>query len=63
MGYTIAGEYVFNCACQLICPCAMDGPPLTKDGTCSGAGVFHIAKGNLDDIDLSGVNVGMIFTA
>ena len=62
MGYKITGEYVFNCACQLICPCAMDGPPLTKDGTCNGAGVFHIAEGNLDDKDLSGVDVGMIFT-
>jgi hypothetical protein len=61
VGYKITGEYVFNCACQLICPCAMDGPPLTKDGTCNGAGVFHISKGNLDDTDLSGVDVGMIF--
>jgi len=61
MGYKIEGEYMFNCACALICPCAMDGPPTSKDGHCNGAGVFHITKGNLDGTDLSGIDVAMLF--
>jgi len=61
VGYKISGEYMFNCACALICPCAMDGPPTTKDGKCNGAGVFHITDGNLNGTDLSGIDVGMVF--
>jgi hypothetical protein len=62
MGYKIKGELVSTCACQLICPCAVDGPPTTKDGKCRGGGVFHITEGSMDGTDLSGVNVGMMYT-
>jgi len=61
MGYKIEGEYMFNCACDLICPCSIDGPPNTKDGLCYGAGVFHITKGKSDGTDLAGTDVAMIF--
>ena len=35
----------------------MDGPPTGRDGQCHGLLVFGIRDGNLDDTDLSGVNV------
>jgi hypothetical protein len=60
MGYTISGTYVASCNCRLLCPCPVDGKPTGPDDTCSGAGVFHIDTGSLDDTDLSGVNVGLI---
>jgi hypothetical protein len=60
MAWRIAGTYVASCSCNLICPCPTDGPPTSADGQCRGVGVFHIADGNLDDIDLSGVNVGLV---
>jgi hypothetical protein len=60
MAWRISGTYVANCSCNLICPCPVDGPPTSEDGECRGVGVFHIAEGNLDDTDLSGVDVGLV---
>ena len=60
MAWRIAGTYVASCSCNLICPCPTDNPPISADGQCRGVGVFHIAEGNLDDTDLSGVDVGLV---
>jgi hypothetical protein len=60
MAWRISGSYVASCSCNLICPCPVDGPPTSEDGECRGVGVFHIADGNLDDTDLSGVDVGLV---
>jgi hypothetical protein len=60
MAWRMSGTYVANCSCNLICPCPVDGPPTSPDGQCRGVGVFHIAEGNLDDTDLSGVNLGLV---
>jgi hypothetical protein len=60
MAWKIAGTYVANCSCNLICPCPVDGPPTSEDGQCHGHLIFDIAKGNLDDIDLSGVTIGLV---
>ena len=60
MAWRISGTYVASCSCNLICPCPADGPPTSPDGVCRGLGVFHVAEGNLDDTDLSGVNLGLV---
>ena len=60
MAWRISGTYIANCSCNLICPCPVDGPPTSPDGQCRGVAVFHVAEGNLDDTDLSGVNVGLV---
>jgi hypothetical protein len=60
MAWRISGTYVASCSCNLICPCPVDGPPTSPDGECRGVGVFHIGDGNLDDTDLSGVDVGLV---
>jgi hypothetical protein len=60
MAWRISGTYVASCSCNLICPCPADGPPTSADGQCRGVAVFHVAEGNLDDTDLSGVNVGLV---
>jgi hypothetical protein len=60
MAWRISGTYVASCSCNLICPCPTDGPPTSPDGQCRGVGVFHIADGNLDDTDLSGVNLCLV---
>ncbi|MGH2985050.1 MAG: DUF1326 domain-containing protein [Solirubrobacterales bacterium] len=59
MAWKISGTYVANCSCNLVCPCPVDGPPTSPDGQCHGVGVFHIADGNLDDTDLSGVTIAL----
>ena len=41
----------------------MDAPPTGRDGQCHGLLVFGIKEGNLDDTDLSGVNVAMGYMA
>jgi hypothetical protein len=60
MAWRISGTYIAACSCNLICPCPTDGPPTTADGQCRGVGVFHIADGNLEDVDLSGVDVVLV---
>lgn len=59
MAWRMAGTYVANCNCQLICPCSVDGKPTSATGECDSAFVFLIRSGNLDDVDLSGLTVGM----
>lgn len=59
----MSGTYVGHCDCQEVCPCAFDGPPTGRDGQCRGLLVFGIENGNLDDTDLSGVNVAMGYMA
>ncbi|GAA0653999.1 hypothetical protein GCM10010193_00150 [Kitasatospora atroaurantiaca] len=58
MTYTISGNYVAACSCAVICGCAVDAQPRDAQGgtECRGAAVFHINEGNLDDLDLSGVD-------
>jgi hypothetical protein len=60
MAWRISGTYVASCNCNLLCPCPTDGPPTSEDGQCRGVAVFHVADGNLDDTDLSGLNVGLV---
>lgn len=60
MGWRISGTFVASCSCNVMCACPVDGPPTGPDGQCRGVNVFHIADGNLDDTDLSGVNVGLV---
>jgi hypothetical protein len=58
MSWTISGTYVAGCSCAVLCSCPYDGEPRdAKGGTeCLGTAVFHVAGGNLDDVDLSGVD-------
>jgi hypothetical protein len=63
MAYRLVGTYVGHCDCRQICPCAVDGPPTGRDGQCHGLLVFGIREGNLDGVDLSGVNVAMGYMA
>jgi hypothetical protein len=63
MAYRLSGTYLGHCDCQQVCPCAVDGPPTGRDGQCHGLLVFGIRDGNLDDTDLSGVNVAMGYMA
>ncbi|MFJ5727060.1 DUF1326 domain-containing protein [Streptomyces paradoxus] len=58
MSWTISGTYVAGCSCAVLCSCPYDGQPRdTQGGTeCLGTAVFHVTDGNLDDVDLSGVD-------
>ncbi|GHF40730.1 DUF1326 domain-containing protein [Streptomyces griseosporeus] len=58
MSWTISGNYVAGCSCAIMCSCPFDGKPRDTEGNlgCLGSAVFHIADGNLGDLDLSGVD-------
>jgi hypothetical protein len=60
MGYTISGTYIAACDCRLLCPCPVDGTPTGPEDQCHGAAAFRIDRGNLDDVDLSGVKFALI---
>ncbi len=62
MAWRLKGRYVTACSCMNVCPCSTaSAPPDNPDGTtnCWGAGVFDVREGNLDDMDLSGIRVGI----
>ncbi|KKD03169.1 DUF1326 domain-containing protein [Streptomyces sp. WM6386] len=58
MSWTISGTYVAGCSCAVLCSCPYDGQPRDAEGgtECLGTAVFHVANGNLDDLDLSDVD-------
>ncbi|MDQ1594365.1 MAG: hypothetical protein QOH40_921 [Arthrobacter pascens] len=58
MSWTISGTYVAGCSCAVLCSCPYDGQPRdAKGGTgCLGTALFHVADGNLGDLDLSDVD-------
>jgi hypothetical protein len=59
MAWRISGSYAASCSCNLICPCPVDGVPTGPDGECKGFIVFSVKEGNLDDVDVSGVNFAL----
>lgn len=58
MTYTISGNYLASCSCDMLCGCAMDAKPRDAQGRseCRGMAVFHIAEGQSNGVDLSGVD-------
>jgi hypothetical protein len=62
MPYLLRGTTLGNCHCHDICPCNMDLRPNGPGEECRGWLVFHIREGHKDDVDLSGVNVALVYT-
>lgn len=59
--WTLKGEMTLSCSCTVFCPCVIslgEHPP-TEDRCQTWAGV-RIDNGQCDDIDLSGINVGLM---
>jgi hypothetical protein len=62
MAWRLRGHYVSSCTCTNVCPCpTASAPPDNPDGStnCWGVAVFHVQDGNLNDTDLSGVDIGL----
>ncbi|WP_144799188.1 DUF1326 domain-containing protein [Halorubrum depositum] len=56
--WSISGDYVEACNCDVICQCiAMERP---DGGVCTGSFVFHIEDGRYGDVDLSGLDVALL---
>jgi len=63
MAWKLKGHYVSACSCTNVCPCpTASAPPDNPDGTtnCWGVGIWDVAEGNLDDLDLSGTRFSIL---
>jgi hypothetical protein len=57
MGYWIEGDYFDACSCTVSCPCIFLNPA-TED-FCDNFFAWHIERGEMDGVDLAGLNVAM----
>jgi hypothetical protein len=63
MAYKLSGTMVTGCECTgPLCPCNVDETPNTPGGTCQGVIVLGVKEGNLDDLELSGVDAAIVYT-
>ncbi len=59
--WAMNGELVLSCNCTVFCPCVLslgDHPP--TEGYCQTWSGFRIDDGHYGDVDLSGINLGLI---
>jgi hypothetical protein len=57
MGFSVKGDYFETCNCDVSCPCIWLGPA-TQDA-CDVMLAWHVAVGQKDGIDVSGLNAVM----
>src|SRR5258708_20166116 len=64
MSWKLEGTYFENCNCDFACPCSVTsfGSPATQD-RCQVILNFHVAKGEIDGVDVSGHNVSVVADA
>lgn len=53
MTYQLEGSILEVCDCDVLCPCWIGENP--DNGTCQSALVYHIDKGTIDGVDVSGL--------
>lgn len=52
MAYQLEGELLEVCTCKILCPCWVGEDP--DGGTCEGVLAWHIEKGAVNGVDVSG---------
>ena len=61
MAWQIEGTYFENCNCDMICPCTPSGMTAPGDyDRCNVALVFHINTGNVNGVDVGGLNTCVV---
>jgi hypothetical protein len=59
--WAIKGELILNCNCTVFCPCVISlGKHAPTEGYCQAWSGVRIDEGNYGDVDLSGLNVGLM---
>jgi hypothetical protein len=53
MAYQLEGRLLEVCSCKILCPCWVGGDP-DGDGTCQAIVSWHIDRGTIDGLDVSG---------
>ena len=58
MAYLLEGKLLEVCTCRAVCPCWVGEDP--DGGKCEGTMAWHIEKGQVEGLDVSGVTIGML---
>jgi len=58
MPYSLEGQLLEVCTCKVICPCWVGADP--DGGSCDGVVFWHIQKGTISDVDVSGLTIGVL---
>jgi hypothetical protein len=53
MAYQLEGRLLEVCSCKVLCPCWVGANP-DGDGTCQSIVAWHIDRGSIDGVDVSG---------
>lgn len=57
MGFSVKGDYFEACSCDMSCPCIWLGPATQE--ACDLLLAWHVSTGEMDGVDLSGLNAVM----
>jgi hypothetical protein len=60
MAWNLKGSYVETCSCDLMCPCNMSFDHGATYDYCRVTLVFSIERGEIEEIDVSGLKVAVI---
>ena len=61
MTWSINGEMVVNCNCEVFCPCVVSlGKHPPTEGYCQAWFGLHIDSGDINGADVSGLNIGLL---
>ncbi len=59
--WKLKGDFVLSCNCTVFCPCVISlGQHEPTEGRCQGWAGIHIAEGHHEDVDLAGINAGLL---
>jgi hypothetical protein len=57
----VRGEVLVSCNCDVFCPCVLSlGKARPTEGVCHSWFGFRLAEGRAGDVDLGGLNLGML---
>jgi hypothetical protein len=61
MAWKLDGTYFENCNCEMVCPCTTSGMSAKASyDRCKVAIIFHVDRGQIEGIDVSGLTLGVI---
>jgi hypothetical protein len=58
MAYQLEGRLLEVCTCNILCPCWVGEDP--DGGTCTGVLAWHMDKGSVDGVDVSGRTLAIL---
>src|SRR4029079_18259186 len=60
MGWSLKGNYVETCSCELMCPCNLSFDHGATYDYCRVTLVFDITDGDVDGTDIAGLKVALV---